>query len=173
MLGDFGETVTVAQAAQEMNRQVGTIGYMAPEILENWKVSARKKDADGILIRGTCYDTPADVFSSAVVLWECLTQRQPFAEVRHPTRDKPLLDADRLMLGDWIVGGLRPSDSHPIDGFSPKLVEVVYHGWQHDPLQRPSALEMQVACQCELRDIRIRKKVDNDHSMIAPKWVQT
>ena len=65
LLGDFGETVKTWQAEAEAPKQHGTVEWMAPEILCNWRLEA---EGDG-----TTYSTAADCYSLSVVLWECLT----------------------------------------------------------------------------------------------------
>ena len=66
-LGDFGETLTLEEAANEAPQQIGTLHWMAPEILENWKVGKVES------FRGKSYQRSADCFSLAVVVWECVT----------------------------------------------------------------------------------------------------
>lgn len=63
-IADLGEARTVEDSHVAMTR-VGTNGYTAPEVL-----------------RGTCYSTPCDVFSFAIVIWETLALQSPYQELR-------------------------------------------------------------------------------------------
>ncbi|EJW96774.1 secreted protein containing Serine/threonine protein kinase-related domain protein, partial [gut metagenome] len=60
-LTDFG-MASLASAAGWGGARGGTVGYMAPEQLE-----------------GELVDERSDVFSLAVVIYECLSGRSPFA----------------------------------------------------------------------------------------------
>merc|ERR1711965_473173 len=79
---------------------------MAPEIIENWKVATQRISAD----EGSRYTPSADVFSSTVVLWECLTRQQPYVDAAgnalRDERGRKLVGVDLM---DAVVAGLRPS----------------------------------------------------------------
>ena len=83
-LGDFG-MASLASAAGWGGARGGTVGYMAPEQLE-----------------GELVDERSDVFSLAVVVYEALTGRQPFAA---PTAEKSLALIER---GATPIGELDP-----------------------------------------------------------------
>ena len=96
---------------------------MAPEIHSNWQVSKR----DGFV--GVPYDTLAECYSLAVVVWECVSQEVPY---QHNTVEATLGLADR------IAQGLRPDTSNLLmcRGFP---VEFLERGWHQDPHERPTA----------------------------------
>jgi len=139
-LGDFGETVTVEESRNETPRQHGTLAYQAPEIFLNWRVSAQKKDHEGKLIKGTNYMPEADCYSLSIVLWECCTTLQPFMDVMHPVKRKPLMLVDQYQLGDCIAEeGVRPS----LQSVSPQMNVVLERGWHPDSVQRLTALQIE------------------------------
>ena len=74
---------------------------MAPEILENWKVQV----PNNTTVTGSAYEFSADVYSTTVVVWECLTAQQPYVDARDPATGRKLVG---VFLGDAIVAGLRP-----------------------------------------------------------------
>jgi len=163
-LGDFGESLTVEEAAEEVPRQVGTVPWMAPEIIENWKVMARTRLEDGNPFMGTHYSKASDCFSLAVIAWECEVQRAPYAHFPlHPTRKRPLLDADRLMLGDFIVDkGLRPN-TEEADVIPAEVLAVLESGWHADPIQRMAASQMKSALdrECNAIECNCQRSTDN------------
>ena len=80
---------------------------MAPEIINNWKVTMQRIDPD----QGSVYRASADVFSSTVVLWECLTLQQPYVDAEgNPVRDERGQKLVGVTLTDAIVAGRRPSE---------------------------------------------------------------
>jgi len=129
-LGDFGETVTISEAASEKPAQAGSLKWMAPEIIENWKWN----------VEGSVYTTAADTFSATVVVWECLTSQEPYTDTRAMSSGGPLRP---VQLMDAVVGGLRPSTGSIPNGqggaVSVRLQNVVECGWHHDPAERYSA----------------------------------
>lgn len=63
-ISDFG--LARIRETSHAHTQVGTFAWMAPEVLESKP-----------------YAEPADVYSFAIVMWECLTRREPFKGM-HP-----------------------------------------------------------------------------------------
>ena len=59
-----------------MSVRVWRVGRMAPEIIDNWRVSTGRITAQ----EGNVYRPSADVFSTTVVVWECLTGEQPYVD---------------------------------------------------------------------------------------------
>jgi len=148
-LGDFGETASVEESQKEAPRQHGTLAYQAPEIFLNWRVSAQKQDQEGQLIRGTSYMPEADCYSLSIVLWECCTQLQPFMDVMHPVKSKPLMMVDQYQLGDLIAEeGIRPS----LQSVSPQMQAALEHGWHPNSIQRSTALQIGQSVRKEIAD---------------------
>jgi len=149
-LGDFGESVTVEEAKNEEYRQIGTLPWMAPEIIDNWKVTARRCLEDGTPVRGNAYSKASDCFSLAIIVWECEVQRAPYSDFPlHPKRKKPLLDADRFMLGDLIQDeGLRPNTQQG-DVIPAEVLAMLEQGWDTDPMQRMAAWQMKSVIDAE------------------------
>jgi len=154
-LGDFGESATVTEVEKEARHQTGTLAWMAPEIIENWKVG--RKSADGSEFLGSQYTQAADCFSLAVILWECLTQKSPYFDTMHPKINKPLVLVDPLMLGDKIVDGLRPSTGEWAQGFSADILQAMECGWSHNPLDRSTAQGIRDAAYAEVGRPECRK----------------
>jgi len=155
-LGDFGETVTTTAAKSEVPKQVGTMQWMAPEILENWKVGSGKITAE----EGSIYESSADVYATTVVLWECLTAQQPFVDARDSATGRKLLG---VFLGDAIVAGLRPSTSAIPNGgsgvVSQRMQALVECGWHQDPAARPSAPQISAVIQEEIENYHVLDQV--------------
>jgi len=70
-------------------------------------------------------------------------QRAPYAHFPlHPTRNRPLLDTDRFMLGDRIADeGLRPNTEQDVV-IPAKVLAMLESGWHRDPVHRIAALQM-------------------------------
>jgi serine/threonine protein kinase len=114
-LGDFGTALTVKDpfAVERHSRGVGTPIYMAPELM---------------LGKKTAYNCQCDVYSLALLIWELLAEKAPFASV-----------ARAWDLPDLVLGGARPviSDSWPAE-----LKDVINKGWLSNPASRPTSAEM-------------------------------
>ena len=128
---------------------------MAPEIIENWKVLAQRITPQ----EGSEYKASADVFSGAVVLWECLTCEQPYMDAAgnalRDERGRKLVGVD---LTDAIVAGLRPSAGRIPDGeggyVSERMQALVERGWAADAEARPSAEAMAAVIKEEMDEMR-------------------
>ena len=133
---------------------------MAPEIIENWKVRAQRITAE----EGSVYRASADVYSSTVVLWECLTCEQPYVDAAgnalRDERGRKLVGVD---LADAIVAGLRPSAGRIADGnggyVSERMQALVERGWAADAEARPSAEEMAAMVKEEMEEMRVLEAV--------------
>ncbi|OHS97147.1 TKL family protein kinase [Tritrichomonas foetus] len=91
---------------------VGTAQWMAPEILRS----------------SPFYDEKVDVYSFAVLLWEMLTQQQPYKEM---TQDQMVLAI--------LENGLRPELSpETLDNAPPMLIDLIRRCWSEKPSDRPS-----------------------------------
>ena len=90
----------------EMTAETGTYRWMAPEVIKHAK-----------------YDERIDVFSFAIILWELLTSRLPYA-------DMPSLAA----AAGVVERGLRP----PVPPDTPPAVaDLMQRCWAADPVMRP------------------------------------
>merc|ERR1712096_159955 len=111
-LADFGETVKDAFGKEGT---VGTPEWMAPEVMDGGK-----------------YSQAADVFSTAVVVWECLTEMIPYDEECHG-------DPDAVI--DLVLRGERPDAS----SLTPPLQAALTASWCQDASQRASLFELKQA----------------------------
>jgi serine/threonine protein kinase len=92
-----------------MTMGVGTMQYMAPEVLNG--------DVD--------YDAKVDVYSFGVLLWELLAAATPFAQ----------LQAAQIVVA-VLVKKARPS---PDPASSPAtIVALMKRCWSHEPAERPT-----------------------------------
>ena len=124
---------------------------MAPEIIDNWRVSTGRITAQ----EGNVYRPSADVFSTTVVVWECLTGEQPYVDAAgNPTRDERGMKLVGVTLTDAIVAGRRPGVGRIPNGeggyVSERMQALLERGWAADPEARPTAEEMAAAIGEEL-----------------------
>ena len=98
---------------------VGTRGFVAPEI-----------------IRCERYGEKADVFSFAMVIFEC-------ANLGPPARDDPNLPASPAQRNAAIGSGKRPVI--PTSFPHPRIRALMTRCWAQDPMQRPSSREVDFA----------------------------
>jgi serine/threonine protein kinase len=90
-----------------MTQKVGTKQWMAPEV-----------------IRGAKYDEKADVYSFGIVLWELLTQLEPFKDFN-----------EYHLMTRVVIEGVRPR----IPATCPtKLAQLIANCWDGNPENRPS-----------------------------------
>jgi serine/threonine protein kinase len=68
-LTDFGVSKIIEGTTKTMTKGVGTVCWMAPEVMEE---GARSK---------THYTNKADVYSYAIILWEIWTRQQPYEDI--------------------------------------------------------------------------------------------
>ena len=115
---------------------------MAPEIHYNWKVTAKKIPPE----EGNVYTTSADVYSLTIVIWELVTELQPF-------KDAP--DLTLYQLADQIMAGLRPCGSvgwgaDEQGSVSKSLQGLILSGWNQVPGTRSSAEDIMIRLQREV-----------------------
>jgi len=139
-LGDFGETILEEFAAQERPQPIGTLAWMAPEIFENMKVgSSRFPQAEG-----TPYRASADVYSTTIVLWECLSGCYPYVPPPNDSTGNPLQGC--FFFDQVVERGLRPCNGLVLDAegewVGDLLQTLIASGWHKDPSARPSAAEL-------------------------------
>jgi len=106
-VSDFGLARTKA-TSQHAYTQVGTWGWMAPEVLDNKP-----------------YDEKADVYSFGVVLWELLTREEPFKGM-HPMQIMRAIDR-----------GERPPLPADVN-CPASYLELLHGCWDADPPSRPT-----------------------------------
>ncbi|KAL4557498.1 hypothetical protein LXL04_035678 [Taraxacum kok-saghyz] len=136
-VSDFG-VARVQNKSGVMTAETGTYRWMAPEVIEHRP-----------------YNHKADVFSFAIVMWELLTRKLPYANLT------PLQAAIGV-----VQKGLRPvipKHTHP------GIVGLLEQCWQHDPSLRPEFSEIIITLMHlskmvlieEKRSIKRRNIVDN------------
>ena len=110
---------------------------MAPEIHYNWKVAAKKIQLE----EGSVYLPSADVYSLTVVVWELVTELQPYTAAKDSVTGRVLAGYE---LADQIMAGLRPCDCVVFnpdgeDSASKQVQTLIASGWNHVPSKRPTA----------------------------------
>jgi protein-serine/threonine kinase len=114
-LGDFGLSRSSKQDSCDcVTRNVGTVGWMAPEVAED-----------------TQYTVKADIFSVGLLMYEVASLTAPFAERECDPRLQ-------LLISD----GYRPKLTHPETGgplVSAAFVDLVQACFDGDPTRRPTA----------------------------------
>ena len=121
---------------------------MAPEIHSNWKVTARKIQPE----EGSLYLPSADVYSLTVVVWELVTELQPYAAAKDSVTGRLLAGYE---LADQIMAGLRPCDCVNInpdgqDSTNKQVQTLIVEGWNHVPSKRPTAEDISVRLRGQL-----------------------
>ncbi|KAF0698908.1 Aste57867_10472 [Aphanomyces stellatus] len=114
-LTDFG--VSRELTIETMTRGVGSFRWTAPEILE-----------------GKRYTEAADIYSLGMIVWELDTHEAPYV-----SQQAALKVTDPSLMSKIRTGGIFPEFS----ATCPQDVEqFVLHCIDHDPLQRPTALDL-------------------------------
>lgn len=123
-VADFGlaRISEVTNTNPLMTVGVGTWRWMAPEVLEDSDI-------------GT-YDKKADVFSYAMLMYEVLARKMPYAD-RFPA------DTCDPRIGLYVCGGLRPDMSAVGTEYPPVLTELLQAGWHAEPSDRPNFEELE------------------------------
>lgn len=104
-ISDFG--LARIRSHSMAQTQVGTYAWMAPEVLENKP-----------------YDLSADVYSYAIVMWECVTREEPFKGL-HPMQIMRAIDrGDRPALPAGVA-------------CAPAFWNLLERCWEHDAASRP------------------------------------
>jgi serine/threonine protein kinase len=121
-IGDFGLSRSTADVSS-MTAVVGTIQYMAPEMLA-------PPDDDVQFAR---YGPPVDIFSFGIILWQLLTAARPY-------EPRPGQPTNRWALLNQIAQeGLRPA----VPAWaSPPLRALIGECWAEAEHARPSAAEL-------------------------------
>merc|ERR1711916_9687 len=127
-VADFGLSQLKNVSGGDLTLQVGTYPYMAPEVFES----------------GSEYTEKSDVYSYGIVLWEILTEEEPFAEK---------FDGSSIQRAVTIL------DERPrIPEYAPpsyrKLIEKC---WRWNPDHRPAFADIAV----ELRSASFTEKDKN------------
>jgi len=126
-IGDFGLSkirlgASVSSSAQAI-RKVGidtealgyTVAYTAPETLQGNKISLA-----------------SDIFSFAVMMWQCATSKTPYFDTDA---------ANGIALVLFVIAGGRPNLPLPAD-VSPEFTQVMVRCWSVDPSLRPSFVKI-------------------------------
>jgi serine/threonine protein kinase len=135
-VADFGlcRTLGVETNAGKMTVDVGTVCYMAPEVM---------------CAPGGTYNLQADVYSFGVVIFEMLARQPPFACARDPG-----------ILCKNVAAGLRPDDDAGFlpeeettgfasDGACPQdLPLLMRRCWSGDPSSRPTSAQVRQCLEC-------------------------
>ncbi|XP_034100289.1 tyrosine-protein kinase JAK2-like isoform X1 [Drosophila albomicans] len=112
---DFG---TVKQLTTINTEFIGTIRYMAPELL----------DADGK------YTEKCDVFSFGIIFWEVMSRKKPFENLK---------DMHPFAIQKKIVEGVRPNVNDIMTFANSHLIkQSIEECWDQDPEMRPSMKEV-------------------------------
>lgn len=109
-LDDFGIAKSKGVVSDDAGQVRGCIDYVAPEVLFGTKVDPR-----------------ADVFSAAVLLYECLTKRRPFA------------GHSNLVTAQMICSAARLPPSRVNPAVPPELDRIVIRSLEVEPHDRPSS----------------------------------
>jgi serine/threonine protein kinase len=121
-LCDFGlatlQTLTTTATASQEGRQVGTLPWMAPELV----------------LSGSKCNESTDIYSFGIIMHELMTCEVPFEGLNQHQIQAQLRNGLRPQLPDVI-----PS------GFSSEYVALMHRCWHQDPLQRPSSQQLHVA----------------------------
>lgn len=131
-IADFGLSRQSEEAGEAWNAMtvgVGTWRWMAPEVF----------DSEG---NGT-YDTKADVFSFAILMYEVILRRIPYG-------DKYPLDSQDPRIGIHVLMGLRPNLDGSGAELAPELGSLMQRGWASDAAERPDMEDLDVALQAHL-----------------------
>jgi serine/threonine protein kinase len=110
-LTDFGFAKLKSSAESVQHTMVGTVAYMAPEV-----------------IRAEAHSFPADVFSAAIVLYELLTLQKPF-DTRRGSH----------AINTAVLAGQRPQWPAAVtsDASLTALRALIDSMWHADPNKRP------------------------------------
>jgi hypothetical protein len=105
------------------NKSVGEDCYDVNALLVNWIAPE--------VLRGEAFTQAADVYSLALVLWEIITNKVPYANTKV---------LSKFSLRDLIIHGHR--HEIPANLCSDSYQQLIRTGWAEDPRARPSASDM-------------------------------
>ncbi|XP_078160238.1 serine/threonine-protein kinase 52-like [Carex rostrata] len=111
-IADFGVARVEAQNANDMTGETGTLGYMAPEVLD-----------------GKPYNRKCDVYSFAICLWEMFCCKMPYRDIH---------SFSELSTG-VVRQGLRPKIPRRCPT---KLAKIMKRCWDANPDNRPEMDEV-------------------------------
>ena len=117
-------TQTVATA---MSTIVGSVQFLAPEILENIEFKQGTRHAKSK--QSSIYGFSADVYSYGCVIWELITRKELFKGMAYIDIQNFILSNKRPMIKEACFAGC----PDPIF-----LLNLMNHCWQQDPTARPS-----------------------------------
>ena len=135
-VSDFG--LARCKTSSYAYTQVGTWGWMAPEILEN-----------------SPYTERADVYSFGVVMWELLTRDEPWKHM-HPMQIMRAIDR-----------GQRPvltSDVMRFTDIGEDYNELLQQCWRSDPRERPAFDEIVARLEACLESIEVDARTGSGHA---------
>ncbi|CAI0386371.1 unnamed protein product, partial [Linum tenue] len=139
---DFGVARAEPKNTGEMGGQIGTIGYMAPEVF------ASKP-----------YDSKCDVYSFGICLWEIYCCEAPFAHLGFSHQTSPVVYKLRQ-----ILQSVRPE----IPGNCPEaLAAIMKQCWEEEPAKRP-AMEDVVSMLEAIVDLLNLAKTENSPLSFLP-----
>ena len=104
-------------------KSVDEDNYDADMLLSNWIAPE--------VLRGGTFTQAADVYSLALVLWEIITNKVPYANTKVQSK---------FALRDMIIHGHRPEI--PANICSQPYAQLIRQGWNEDPFERPTASDM-------------------------------
>ena len=114
ILGDFGEAAFLDPDTMEVTGRVGTVGYVAPEILS-----------------GKSAGLPADIYAFGILLYETVALNTRYEDLRNGKRSLSWDEIERRVVND----DLRPAIPEYMMKSVSKLIEMC---WDKDPQARPS-----------------------------------
>ncbi|CAI2165325.1 3043_t:CDS:2, partial [Funneliformis geosporum] len=139
-IGDLGLSQPANNTLQS-NDIYGAIPYIAPEIFN-----------------GDPYSKDSDIYSMGMIMWECASNRKPFADIEHDLIVK-------------IINGLRPK----VPKDTPEwLAELMRKCWHSDPSKRPSITMIRTTLKNNYKDdslSEIKRPVSTEFSGKLPKVV--
>jgi serine/threonine protein kinase len=108
-LTDFGTSKFVSDSTMTMTSNTGTIKYMAPETLG-------KKPR---------FDTSADLYSFALLMWEVITNESAFSSADYTWQTE---------IENFVLQGKRLPLPKELD---PRLAQLITECWDQEPANRP------------------------------------
>jgi len=131
-VADFG-LARVKARAQTMTGQMGTMQWMAPEVLSSCR-----------------YTEKADVYSFGIILWELLARGCPYEEVEE--QGVTQIAAALAVLRDGLRPRLpMPREARPCPGIPLAFEELMQRCWAAEPQLRPPFADALVELEAMLR----------------------
>ena len=150
-------------AFEEVCSRCCCLGRTAPEIHYNWKVTAKKIQPE----EGNVYLPSADVYSLTIVVWELVTELQPYTTAKDPVTGRLLAGYE---LADQIMAGVRPCDyADWKDSISKQVQMLIDSGWNHVPSKRPTAEEMSIRLRGQLETHQVVCQLTTSPQILASK----